>query len=147
MKLTLSTSVAAPLARVWRGFDATLFQKLSPPFPPVRLLRFDGSQRGDVVSLELNFLFFKQRWISEITEQAEVPDEIYFVDQGTRLPFFLTYWRHKHRLIRHGQGTLIRDEIEYRTPLRVLDYLLYPLLYAQFAYRKPIYKKVFDPEG
>jgi ligand-binding SRPBCC domain-containing protein len=145
MKLTLRTPVQSSLSTVWEGFDETLFKKLSPPFPPVRLLRFDGSQPGDVVSLELNFLLFRQKWTSHITEQQATEQEIYFIDEGRELPFFLTYWRHKHRLIRtRNQGTLIVDEIEYRTPFLLFDYLMYPLLWVQFAYRGPVYQRVFS---
>ena len=144
MKLTIRTPVAAPLATVWAGFDRRLFNQLSPPFPPVRVLRFDGCLTGDIVSLELNFLLFKQVWDSTITDQRTTDGEIYFVDEGTKLPFFLKSWRHKHRLIRHGAGTLIADEITYLTPNRLLDYLMYPLMWAQFAYRKPIYRRVFS---
>ncbi|TDB67955.1 SRPBCC family protein [Arundinibacter roseus] len=145
MKVTLQTPVSAPLRTVWEGFDESLFTKLSPPFPPVRLLRFDGSYPGDIVSLELNFLLFKQKWTSIIASQQETEQEIYFVDEGQTLPFFLSFWRHTHRLIKtESNGTLIADEIEYRTPFLILDYLMYPFLWAQFAYRKPIYKRLFS---
>ncbi|WP_266365236.1 SRPBCC family protein [Tellurirhabdus rosea] len=144
MRLTLRTPVRQPLAQVWAGFDETLFNQLSPPFPPVKALRFDGCQKGDVVHLRLNFLLFGQDWISLITDQQETADEIFFIDEGTKLPFFLSSWRHKHRLIRQGNQTLIADEITYRTPGGLLtDLLFYPLLWAQFAYRKPIYKRSF----
>lgn len=143
MKLTIRTPVTAPLSVVWAGFDRDLFNRLSPPFPPVKVLRFDGCMTGDVVSLELNFILFKQVWNSDIIDQQTTDDEIYFIDQGTKLPFFLKAWHHKHRLIRQGTGTVIADEITFRTPNRLLDYVMYPLMWAQFAYRKPIYKRVF----
>lgn len=145
MKITLRTKVDASLPAVWQGFDESLFEKLSPPFPPVKLARFDGSHEGDVVSLELNFIFFKQKWVSHIVEQRETEEEIYFIDKGVELPFFLSFWQHKHRLIRAPQGgTIIADEIEYRTPILLFDYLMYPVMWAQFAYRGPIYKKIFS---
>jgi len=144
MHLTLRTRVSESLPNVWAGFDERLFTKLSPPFPPVKVLRFDGCRAGDVVHLRLNFLLFGQDWISLITDQQETADEIFFVDEGTQLPFFLSSWRHKHRLIRHNNQTLIADEITYRTPGGWLtDLLFYPLLWLQFAYRKPIYRTVF----
>ncbi|HAK79005.1 ligand-binding SRPBCC domain-containing protein [Runella defluvii] len=144
MKLRIQTHVSQPYQVVWQGFNEELFRKLSPPFPPVRVVRFDGCLAGDMVVLELNFLLFKQQWISRITEQQSSESEIYFVDEGTKLPFFLRFWRHRHRIIREkAGGTIIADEIEFRTPLWVIDYLMYPLLWAQFAYRKPIYKKAF----
>lgn len=145
MKLTLQTYVGQPLRQVWVGFDRNLFDKLSPPFPPVEVVRFDGCLKGDVVQLRLNFLLFKQDWISLITDQQETVDEIYFIDEGTKLPFFLSYWHHRHRLLRDSNGgTIIIDDITFRTPTRLTDFLFYPLLWLQFAYRKPIYRRIFS---
>lgn len=143
MKLTLQTRVEQDYLSVKNGFDQTLFQKLSPPFPPVKLLRFDGSSKGDLVVLELNFLFFKQQWTSVITEDVTDEKEFYFLDEGIELPFFLKTWRHKHRVIQEGTGSLIRDEIDFTAPFGWLTVLLYPALLAQFAFRIPIYKRVF----
>ena len=144
MHLVLKTRVRQSLPAVWAGFDRSLFDQLSPPFPPVDVVRFDGCRPGDVVHLRLNFLLFRQDWTSLITDQQTSPDEIYFIDQGTRLPFFLTYWQHRHRLLRDpAGGTVIVDDVTFRTPLRLTDYLMYPLLWLQFAYRKPIYRRVF----
>jgi ligand-binding SRPBCC domain-containing protein len=147
MKLTLQTRVEQDYLSVKKGFDQTLFQKLSPPFPPVKLLRFDGSSTGDLVVLELNFLFFKQRWTSEITEDSTDEKEFYFIDEGIELPFFLKTWRHKHRVIQDGTGSLIRDEINYTAPFGWMTVLLYPALLAQFAFRIPIYKRLFKTKS
>ncbi len=145
MQLLLETPVSQPLPAVWAGFDRSLFDRLSPPFPPVDVVRFDGCRKGDVVHLRLNFLLFRQDWISRITDQQTSTEEIYFIDQGTQLPFFLRYWHHRHRLLRDpaGGGTIIVDAITFQTPFRLTDYLIYPLLWLQFAYRKPIYRRVF----
>lgn len=143
MKITIETPVEQGYLDVKSGFDDSLFKKLSPPFPPVRLLRFDGSQKGDLVSLELNFLFFKQKWTSEITDDKTTELEFYFIDQGIELPFFLKKWKHKHRVISSGIGSVIRDEIEFEAPFRWMTILLFPALWLQFAYRKPIYRKIF----
>lgn len=143
MKITLSTTVKQDYLSVKKGFNESLFKRLSPPFPPVKLLRFDGSSKGDIVSLELNFLIFKQKWTSEITDDHTDEREFYFIDEGIQLPFFLGKWKHKHRIIDHEDGTLIRDEIEYQGPNALMSVLLYPALYLQFLYRKPIYKKIF----
>lgn len=143
MKIQLETPVEQGYLDVKAGFNESLFKKLSPPFPPVRLLRFDGSEKGDLVTLELNFIFFKQKWTSEITEDKTTDLEFFFVDKGVELPFFLKKWTHKHRIISSGIGSIIRDEIEYEAPLGILTFLLFPALWAQFAFRKPIYKKIF----
>ncbi len=142
MRLVIETPVAQPPETVMAGFNQDLFIKLNPPFPPVKVLRFDGSKRGDEVHLELNMLLFKQRWISVITEDGANDNEFYFVDEGKRLPFFLSYWRHRHRIVRAGEGSTIVDDITFRAPLH-LSALLWPSLRAQFAYRCPVYQQVF----
>lgn len=143
MKLVVETEVDQDYLKVKEGFTESLFLKLNPPFPPVKLIRFDGSETGHLVSLELNFLLFKQKWTSKITDHQLNEIEFFFVDEGIELPFFLKSWKHNHRLIRKGDHCVIRDEIEYEGPNSVITNLLYPILKGQFLYRKPIYKKVF----
>lgn len=143
MKINISTKVEKSYLEVKEGFNDSLFLKLNPPFPPVKLLRFDGSSKGDIVMLELNLLLFKQKWISEITDDHTDEQEFYFIDEGTTLPFFLKKWKHKHRIIKQKNGSIIKDEIEYQGPAGILTLLLYPVLYLQFLYRKPVYQKIF----
>ena len=143
MRITISTLVNQGYRSVAEGFNQELFKKLNPPFPPVKLLRFDGSKKGDVVALELDFLLFKQTWESHITEDGQTEDEWYFIDQGVKLPFFLAYWKHHHRVVQTGTHATIIDDITFRTPFAWLDYLFYPVMWLQFLYRKPVYKKVF----
>ncbi|AQG78362.1 SRPBCC family protein [Spirosoma montaniterrae] len=145
MHLLLQTHVNQAPATVWAGFTRNLFNQLSPPFPPVDVVRFDGCLTGDIVHLRLNFLLFRQDWISLITDQQTTPNEIFFIDEGTKLPFFLTYWQHRHRLLTDpAGGTIIADDITFRTPFWLTDYLMYPLMWLQFAYRKPIYRRIFS---
>lgn len=144
MKINISTQVEKSYLEVKESFNDSLFLKLNPPFPPVKLLRFDGSSKGDIVILELNLLLFKQKWVSEITDDHTDEQEFYFIDEGTTLPFFLKKWKHKHRIIRQENGSIIKDEIEYQGPAGILTLLLYPVLYLQFLYRKPVYQKIFQ---
>lgn len=146
MHISIKTEVEAPLETVWENFTEELFLSLNPPFPPVNLLRFDGSQKGDLVELQLNFLLFKQKWASLITEQTSSQSYIEFIDEGTQLPFFLSEWKHQHRMERVADKTLIIDNIHFKAPLN-LDFLLYPALILQFIYRKPIYKKYFKQKA
>lgn len=143
MKIIISTRIEQDYLSVKEGFNEKLFLQLSPPFPPVGLLRFDGCAKGDIVILELNFLLFKQKWVSEITDDKTNKSEFYFTDEGVELPFFLKKWKHKHRIIKAGNQSIIRDEIEYQAPFVLMTLLLYPALLLQFLYRKPIYKKTF----
>ena len=143
MKLEVRTTVNASLEQVKEGFTRELFLQLNPPFPPVRLLEFGGCKTGDRVQLELNFLLFKQVWISDITEEKEEMGKWYFVDQGTKLPFFLKSWKHHHEVRANEEGTTIVDSISFATGTRLTDLIMYFPLYAQFLYRKPIYRKLF----
>ncbi len=144
MRILLKTFVEQTPEKVFEGFDQSLFLKLKPPGVALKLLRFDGSEQGDIVEMQLHFGLFKQKWTSTITDSGKSAEEIYFVDEasGKDLPFFLTKWKHRHRLIREGSGTLIVDEIDYKAPFG-LNLLLYPALWMQFAYRKPIYRREF----
>ncbi|UYZ62284.1 SRPBCC family protein [Hymenobacter weizhouensis] len=145
MHFLLQTRVAAPPAQVWRGFTRELFLALAPPFPPFRLLRFDGCHRGDEVHLELGAGPVRRRWTALITDHGQLPDgTCYFVDEGQELPPPLRFWRHRHLMQpAPGGGTLIVEDLEYRTRFRWLDGLLYPLVWVQFAWRRPIYRRWF----
>ncbi|MEM6830031.1 MAG: hypothetical protein AAF551_05915 [Bacteroidota bacterium] len=143
MKLKIQTKVGASLSEVESGFTQELFLRLNPPFPTVSLDKFDGCKKGDKVALILNFIFFKQYWESDIIEDAKDDVTWYFIDRGVKLPFFLKSWTHKHEITQLKNGSLISDDITYSTGTIVTDFLMFPLLYAQFLYRKPIYKKIF----
>jgi ligand-binding SRPBCC domain-containing protein len=147
MRIKITTLVTQNYRQVADKFDENLFKALSPPFPPVKLLRFDGSRKGDEVHLELNFLLFRQVWKSLITEDGVKEGEVYFIDKGTQLPFFLSYWQHTHRICQQGAHTAIIDDIQFKTPFFLFDFLMYPVLYGQFLYRKPVYRKLFGNGG
>ena len=145
MHVTLRTAVAQPPAQVMAGFTRALFVALAPPFPRLRVLRFDGCRTGDRVEIELNTLVARLPWTSLIVDDGQLPDgTLFFVDEGQRLPPPLRYWRHRH-LIQPGPGStsIIVDDLEYRTASPLLDALLYPAMWAQFAWRKPIYRRWF----
>ena len=143
MQFQIKTFVTQDYQTVFAGFNQELFIKLAPPFPPVKLLRFDGCKKGNVVMIQLNLIFFKQIWESLITENQAMEEKIYFIDEGIRLPFFLKKWKHQHIIKQENQQTAIIDNISYQSPFWLFDYFLFPLLYLLFYYRKPIYKKVF----
>ena len=148
-QLTFSTPVRQPLAQVQAGFTRALFEALAPPFPPVRVLRFDGCAPGDQVHLELHFGFFRQRWVSHIVSASADAQHWQFIDEGRELPFFLRQWRHVHRVEALPQGgARIVDAITYQGPNALVSLLLWPSLWLQFAYRGPIYRRRFArPSG
>ncbi|MCB1146242.1 MAG: hypothetical protein KDK41_09805 [Leptospiraceae bacterium] len=144
MKLQIDTRVSSSVSQVAAGFQSDLFQALAPPFPRIKLLKFDGNKVGDIVSLELNFLVFKQRWTSKIVHFEEREDLFSFIDIGTELPFFLKSWQHRHHIYQESDNsTIISDQIQFTAPFG-LSFLLWPALYLQFLYRKPVYKRIFN---
>lgn len=130
--------------KVSEAFTKDLFLQLNPPFPKVTLERFDGCTKGDIVQMELNFGLWKDRWRSDITENEESEGLFRFIDVGSVLPFPFSKWKHQHTIKKENGKTLIVDDIEYSAKNVVLTTLLFPLLYLQFLYRKPIYKRVFS---
>ena len=143
MRLKIECSVAQSVEKVEEGFTQDLFLALNPPFPKVNLRRFDGCKTNDVVTIELNFILFKQIWESLITDYERNATTFRFVDEGTSLPFFLASWRHHHLVVAEGEGAKIIDDITFKTPWWLPAWLMYPALYFQFQYRKPIYRRYF----
>ena len=143
MRLTIKTKVGAPLPRVKEGFNKDLFLQLSPPFPKVEIHFFEGSSEGDLVSLKLNFLLFKQTWTSKIVSEQLEDNFWEFIDEGTELPFFLKSWQHRHQVKVINNQTFIVDAIDFNSGSLVGNLLLYPGMLLQFLYRKPIYKRIF----
>lgn len=145
MQLTITTPVQQPFLKVKEGFDAKLFTSLNPPYPKVKLERFDGCRKGDVVDMKLQFGFTDQRWESLITADDTTGSYFFFQDEGVQLPFFLKHWKHRHWVKKVDENTSeIVDNVHYSSGNFLTDLLLYPALKAQFLYRQPIYRKFFS---
>ena len=145
MKILIKTQVQQHYKKVWKGFNQELFEALKPPLLPLELRRFDGSETGDEVHIRLGKGFLTQDWNAVIIEHGSDEKECYFIDEGSKLPFFLKNWKHRHRILKESENTsIIIDDISYQTPFWLLDYLMYPVMYLQFWARKPVYKKVFS---
>ncbi|GAB3574007.1 hypothetical protein GCM10027345_07260 [Hymenobacter daeguensis] len=132
-------------AEVLAGFTRALFVALAPPYPKLRVRRFDGCRTGDEVHIELDTLVKRLPWTALIVADGQEPDGTqFFVDEGRVLPPPLRYWQHRHRIEPgpHG-GSIIVDDLEYRTASPLLDALIYPAMWAQFAWRRPIYRRWF----
>ncbi|KAA3440447.1 SRPBCC family protein [Rufibacter hautae] len=147
MKLHLQFKVAQNHRAILEGFTVDLFRALSPPFPSLKILRFDGSYPGDRVEIELQAGPIRRRWTSLITEREENERESWFVDEGQELPAPLTFWRHRHLITQEKGHSIIHEQIEFSTGSRLLDALVYPVLYAQFSMRGPVYRRFFGKVG
>jgi ligand-binding SRPBCC domain-containing protein len=138
----ITCRVSASLPYVWSKFDQNLLAKLAPPFPIAQIIQFDGCQVNDKVCIELDFLLYKTRWNSEITAYQVDATSYVFVDEGTRVPFGIKTWRHEHRIESISeQESAVIDKIKFQTNHKLLDWLLFPLIWGMIAYRLPLYKK------
>lgn len=140
----ITTRVKASFNTVIENFDARLFNALSPPLIKVNLLRFDGCQKDDKVHVELNILGFKQNWEALVVADENSNGQWYFKDIGSKLPFPLKSWEHRHYVNKIDKETVeIIDDVNYRTINPIVDILVYPFIYFQFFWRKHIYKTYF----
>ena len=86
----------------------------------------------------------KTEWISAITADGSNEHEVFFVDEGVKLPPGLGSWKHRHVIQKEGSDTShIIDDIEFKGSNRILDYLLYLPLWITFSMRIPMYKRYF----
>ncbi|WP_143959370.1 SRPBCC family protein [Litoribacter populi] len=143
MRISIKTLVNQDIGKVKSQFNSELLQKLSPPFPKVTIKRFDGIDLDNQFEMELNFGFFTQRWLGKVTRSYEGKESFFFIDEGDKLPFFLKSWKHQHLLISKNGKTEIVDNITFEGRALPLTLLLYPAMWLQFLYRKPIYKRLF----
>lgn len=144
MNILIKTRLSKNYKEVSQDFNLKLFEALKPPLINLNVARFDGCKKGDEVHLEIGLGPLKQKWISHITDDFENNNEWTFVDEGHVLPPPLKDWKHTHRIINISDAQCeIHDDIEYSSRNRLLDLLLYPALYIQFALRIPVYKKFF----
>lgn len=148
MRLIIQTPVQGDYREVLARFDQALFEQLTPPGAKVELLRFDGSETGDLVHIRLFLPLMKpQDWVSEIVDHGTNEQQAWFVDEGRTLPWFLSQWQHRH-VVRQADGhCVIVDDITFRGPVWLPDAALYPVLWLQFAARRPVYRRVFGEVG
>ena len=126
-----------------KKFDRHLFEALKPKNAKMEIVEFKGSKKGDLVHLK--FLSpIKMEWVSEITEDGEDEKETYFIDEGVKLPFLISYWQHKHVVQKITEDTsYIIDDMTFKGSNFLVTLFLYPALYFAFYPRKSIYRSYF----
>lgn len=73
------------------------------------------------------------------------PIVIYTTDEGVKLPYPLTYWKHRHIVRKVTEDTsCIIDDITFKGPNALFTLLLYPAIYLGFYPRKKIYRAIFN---
>lgn len=115
------------------------FQRLTPPWAPVRLESFEGIQEGDQAVIRLGPGPLSVRWVAE---HHSVAPGRQFADRQVQGPF--AAWNHVHRMDpAPGGGTRLTDHLTYEPPFGPVGGWLNslmggPELDRQFAYRHRI---------
>lgn len=144
MKLLFETPIHLPYEKVRDQFDSRLFTFISPESIPFNLKRFDGCKLGDEIHIELGPAFYKQKWVSVITQEETNLKGWSFTDEGKVLPWPLTYWKHQHRVDKiSATECMIVDDIHYECSSSVLTFLMEPFLWSVFSIRPSRYQKFF----
>ena len=97
------------------------FERLTPPWERVRVMRHEGGIRdGAQVSLRVGPAPFSLRWDLEHRDYQYGQS---FTDVQVAGPF--RYWKHVHRMIPQGpQASVLEDTIEYELPFGTIGWLI-----------------------
>lgn len=119
------------------------FERLLPPWEDAKIVqKADISKIGSRAIVEQKiFGVFPARWVAEHTKYE--PPRM-FEDVQIAGPF--ANWRHRHLVLPHDAGAILRDEIEYEPPFRFFGKLAAPLvivpkLEKMFEFRHEVTRK------
>ena len=109
--------------------------RLTPPWDTVRIVQPAESLKvGSMAIIETRvFGIFAIRWVARHTVYD--PPRM-FEDIQVSGPF--RSWRHRHIVMPHPDGAVLRDEIEYEPPLSIAGRLFAPILIV------PKLRRMFD---
>ncbi len=163
--------IAAPLPRVFAFFaDPHNLPRIMPPSQGARVLKLNlvrphlaagettlGAERMAGVGTEIIFKFraipylpFHEKWTGLITDFSL---NRFFRDTQKQGPF--RRWAHTHsfeaRIMDGGEGTLIRDVVEYEVGFGVIGTFLEKVMFQRmmrstFEYRKHALEKILQTE-
>lgn len=144
MQFVKETVIRAAPERVFAFHELPdAFERLMPPWENARILqKADISQIGSRAVIEQKlFGLIPSRWVAEHTRYE--PPRM-FEDVQISGPF--AAWRHRHIILPHADGALLRDEIEYEPPLWIFGAIAAPLaivpkLEKMFEYRHRVTKE------
>ena len=143
MKFVKETVIHASPERVFAFHELPdAFERLLPPWEDVKIIqKADISEIGSRSIIEQRlFHAFPSRWIAEHTRYD--PPRM-FEDVQISGPF--KKWRHRHIVLPHPEGAVLRDEIVYKPPMGFLGSLaapfaILPKLEKLFEYRHAVIK-------
>lgn len=110
--------IPRPIDEVFAFFaDAYNLQAITPPWLHFRILRVSEGEirRGTLIQYAIRWHGIPLRWTTEIIEWSPPHG---FIDEQISGPYRL--WRHEHRFVPDGDGTIMRDRVTYRLPFGML---------------------------
>ena len=144
LEVTSSLDASAATVFDWHARPGA-FERLTPPWAPVRLERFEGIAEGDRAVLRIGPGPLALRWVAE---HHDVIEGRQFCDRQVQGPF--PHWEHTHRFDspqpsgNEARSTLI-DRIEYEPPGGAVGRWAAPWLEnelrRQFAYRHRVTRR------
>ncbi len=146
MRFQILTRVKGDHREVFRQFDQNLLLQLNPPGVRLQILDFqEPDVPGGRIKLRVTILgSIRQDWENEFSQYELSDRECHFVDEGVLMPFPIRKWRHDHRILADGPGrAIINDDITFKTGFFLMDWMMFPILWLQFRYRRPIYRRKF----
>ncbi|AFZ34957.1 cyclase/dehydrase [Stanieria cyanosphaera PCC 7437] len=113
LRFQYSSLIDAEPEVVWQFYErAELFDLLTPPWQPVKVIRREGGLSiGAITEFRLLLSIFPIRWIAEHIECK--PNQL-FVDTQVIGP--MKSWLHRHQFIQEESKTRLIDTIEYELP-------------------------------
>ncbi len=143
----LTSVVNAPVAAVFAFHeDPQALERLTPPDPPVEVLRRSGGIRpGGITVLRIGRRPLRLTWVARHTDFEQ---DRFFVDVQDRGPF--AFWRHRHQFAPENGATRMTDSIDFSLPLGFLSNPLFGWLAKRqlrkmFEYRHAQVKRFLEP--
>ena len=149
MQFVKETVIRASPQRVFSFHELPdAFERLVPPWENATVVqKADISKIGSRAVIEQKiFGIIPSRWVAEHT--AYDPPRM-FEDTQISGPF--NSWKHRHLVLSHPDGSLLRDEIEFEPPMSFLGtlaapFVIIPKLEKMFEYRHQITKEWCEAE-
>lgn len=149
MNFVKESIIKAPPERVFAFHQLPdAFERLIPPWETVKVLqKADISEIGSRTILQTKlFGLFGVRWIAEHTKYE--PPRL-FEDVQISGPF--KSWRHRHIVLPHTGGAILRDEIEFEPPGSIFGKAFAPVfilskIEKMFAYRHEVTRNWCESE-
>jgi len=124
------------------SFRELNFLKHLIKWQPVKLVRWDGIENGDIAHLKIWFFGWKD-FIVKHQFNKENDFILDFTDLNVKLPLGLIFWNHNHKVSNSNNNIIITDHIKFKHKYKVVEFLLYLPMIFPILMRKISYKSYF----